>query len=319
MGTPAYMPPEQIRDASSVDGRADVFALGCILYELVAGHPAFDGDDPIDIFDKVRAGAFAPIPDRAPPAVAHTIRACLATDRDQRLPDVRSVQKSLSSEAPAPLPVDTSSLPTSSPAWIGGAAVVVAVGVLAGSGSILGLLWAVSALTPPTCEAPADGWVQLAGGGLPRDGADWVARSTAPLHDEANGSVTCTLPTGTQAKVSAVAEPLDPDDPWVRLAADGMELASPDALPVDGLPTCYGPVSGWAVARSFLTRPKRGAETWTVRPTQPLLADRPTETNGWSSDHPASCELASGSKVTIDPEHEQVRGHGTWVHVRRVE
>ena len=45
MGTPAYMAPEQFRSASRVDHRADIWAVGCVLYELVAGRRAFpDGD-----------------------------------------------------------------------------------------------------------------------------------------------------------------------------------------------------------------------------------------------------------------------------------
>jgi len=45
MGTPAYMAPEQIRDSKHVDHRADLFALGAILYEVACGRRTFGGDD----------------------------------------------------------------------------------------------------------------------------------------------------------------------------------------------------------------------------------------------------------------------------------
>ncbi|HRI66939.1 MAG TPA: protein kinase [Polyangium sp.] len=44
MGTPGYMAPEQIRSEANVDARVDVFALGCLLYQCLAGMPAFPGD-----------------------------------------------------------------------------------------------------------------------------------------------------------------------------------------------------------------------------------------------------------------------------------
>jgi serine/threonine-protein kinase len=43
LGTPTYMPPEQCRDPRSVDGRADVYSLGCILFEMLGGRPPFLG------------------------------------------------------------------------------------------------------------------------------------------------------------------------------------------------------------------------------------------------------------------------------------
>ncbi len=314
MGTPSYMPPEQIRDASTVDARADVFALGCILYELVVGERAFDGEDPIDIFDKVRAGDHRPLPPTLPPQVAHTIRRCLATDREQRLASVEEVQKTLHTE---PLPEAQAALPPRSPVLVSGVVVLVAGLVVAGvvGAGVFAML--LTAFRTSTCEGPTGGWVRTGGGGLPRDGADWIARDDVAVRDRVDGGSLCTLPAGTTATIAEVAEPVDPRDPWVRLDAEGMVLGGPGARP-EGLAVCFGDVQGWAQSRSAFTRPKRGAETWIVRPTQPLLSGRPTEANGWSADHPALCELVNGSEVVLDGDPETVRGSGTWVPVRAV-
>ena len=58
MGTPCYMAPEQIRNAKGVDARADVFSLGALLYELVTGQRAFDGEDTFEIFSAVTSGYY---------------------------------------------------------------------------------------------------------------------------------------------------------------------------------------------------------------------------------------------------------------------
>ncbi|WP_237245038.1 MULTISPECIES: serine/threonine-protein kinase [Sorangium] len=53
IGTPAYMAPEQARSEDVVDARADVFALGCLLFECLTGEPAFGGDHFMSILAKV--------------------------------------------------------------------------------------------------------------------------------------------------------------------------------------------------------------------------------------------------------------------------
>src|SRR5262249_13569518 len=66
VGTPAYMAPEQVRGERSVDARADVFALGCVVFECLTGEPAFVAHSPMAVFCKIlvdrapRAGEIVP-------------------------------------------------------------------------------------------------------------------------------------------------------------------------------------------------------------------------------------------------------------------
>ena len=66
LGTPRYMAPEQIRDPRLVDGRADVFALGCVLFECLTGVPAFAGDEPLAVLAQIMFGQ-APDPSELRP------------------------------------------------------------------------------------------------------------------------------------------------------------------------------------------------------------------------------------------------------------
>lgn len=94
MGTPAYMSPEQARDASSVDHRADQYSLGCTLYYLVAGHAPYSGSTAYEIISQ---HLDAPPPNleeqvrNVPAALAAIVRRMLAKDPDDRYPDMAGV------------------------------------------------------------------------------------------------------------------------------------------------------------------------------------------------------------------------------------
>lgn len=90
MGTPGYMAPEQFNDAAGVDARADIFALGTILYELLTGQPAFSGDTLLDTLNAVAEGRYRPLPELnpdVPPHVAAAVARAVIANADRRFPD----------------------------------------------------------------------------------------------------------------------------------------------------------------------------------------------------------------------------------------
>jgi serine/threonine-protein kinase len=94
MGTPAYMAPEQLNDSSKVDARADVFAVGAVLYELVCGTRAFEAEDTVSLFNKVCAGDYRPVPELVPDVPARMVRAitgALEVDLNKRIPTVEAL------------------------------------------------------------------------------------------------------------------------------------------------------------------------------------------------------------------------------------
>ena len=94
LGTPYYMSPEQIFGEKDIDHRADIWALGVILYECLAGVRPTQADNIGQIFKIVMTDAIRPIPERMPdlaPEVANLIGRMLSRDRSARPTDLRDV------------------------------------------------------------------------------------------------------------------------------------------------------------------------------------------------------------------------------------
>jgi Tol biopolymer transport system component len=97
VGTPQYMAPEQI-SGGEVDARTDIFAFGCVLYELITGQRAFDGKSASSIMASVLAMTPKPIEELVPltpPALDRVISRCLAKDPEDRWQSARDVAAEL--------------------------------------------------------------------------------------------------------------------------------------------------------------------------------------------------------------------------------
>jgi eukaryotic-like serine/threonine-protein kinase len=103
IGTPYYMAPEQARATPDVDARADVFALGCVLFECLSGHPPFRGHAVVEVLAKI-------LLDRPPRLTTGSpldslVERMLEKDRERRPPNGGEVAEELMTLARATTPV----------------------------------------------------------------------------------------------------------------------------------------------------------------------------------------------------------------------
>jgi hypothetical protein len=96
VGTPAYMSPEQAR-GGAVDRRTDVWAFGCVLFEMLAGRRAFDGATSSDAIAAVltRDPDWSALPADLPYGIGRLLRRCLEKDTKQRLRDIADAHEHL--------------------------------------------------------------------------------------------------------------------------------------------------------------------------------------------------------------------------------
>jgi len=96
LGTPAYMPPEQFEDSSSVDNRADIYALGIMLYEMLTGTKPYPGSFSLETLNTIKKGKYInprKLDKSIPPSMCRLIRKMIRPKASKRFSDIDSVLK----------------------------------------------------------------------------------------------------------------------------------------------------------------------------------------------------------------------------------
>ena len=118
LGTAAYMSPEQAR-GKSVDKRADIWAFGAVLYEMLTGTMPFPGDDVSQTLARVidRDPDWDTLPSVISPTLAVFLRQCLEKDSKRRLGDIRDMRLALEGAFETAAPLATGAMTLVQPVW----------------------------------------------------------------------------------------------------------------------------------------------------------------------------------------------------------
>ncbi|MBI2898338.1 MAG: protein kinase [Deltaproteobacteria bacterium] len=98
VGTPEYMSPEQARGRRDLDERTDLYSVGVILYEGLAGVAPFEAESPEEILSLIVMGACAPLEETAPDVpveLARIVHRAMARDREERFPTAWELKEAL--------------------------------------------------------------------------------------------------------------------------------------------------------------------------------------------------------------------------------
>ena len=226
LGTAAYMSPEQAR-GKPVDKRADIWAFGCVVYEMLTGRAAFDGDEVSDTLAAILRSdpAWERLPAAMPPTLTRLLRRCLEKDRRKRLADIAdAILDVKDAQAEIAQPIDQRSQSRRPTRWI---AATVAAAIVAAFAVTVAMWPAPSAppvrtsLVLPVSTAEASG---LAGIAISPDGGRVVYRGsmvsggTSLLFLRHLNQYEIAPIRGTERATSPF---FSPDGEWLGFIADG--------------------------------------------------------------------------------------------------
>ncbi len=140
LGTLQYMSPEQLQ-GKAADPRSDLFGFGCVLYEMLTGKRAFEGQNAASVIAAILEREHAPF--TVAPRLERIIKRSLAKDPDQRFQTARDLKAALAWAMEQPPATPSKS---SRGLWIALAAATLAIGAMCG--------WAVSHFLQPSATAP---------------------------------------------------------------------------------------------------------------------------------------------------------------------
>jgi len=254
LGTAAYMAPEQAR-GKPVDKRSDIWAFGCVLYEMLTGTRAFDGEDAAVVLASVIKGEpdWSALPANVPTPVVTLLRSCLEKDPHKRIADIAAamfvldhaaqlverVQVPVAALQPAAMPRP--------PVWRRATpmAAAVAIGALLAAAGI----WLLTRPVPPTVvrtTITTSGSAALAVSGVDSDvaitpdGSRIVYRGNNQLLVRALNQLEPTVLSGLGAGLRGVF--ISPDGQWIGFF-DNANVLKKVAI-TGGPPVTVSPVRG---------------------------------------------------------------------------
>jgi serine/threonine protein kinase len=286
MGTPAYMAPEQARGQTDLDHRADIYALGIILYEMLAGRVPFDGDTPLSVLRAViddpprRPTALNPA---IPIPVEAVVLRALSKDRARRFQQAKEMAAALQAahHSSPPCGVSRAAEPESGsgtayrhghvPAWL-----FVTAGILVAIALILALIVAFSQPNPPTPTATAVARVL---------DATIPAAAPSPMGSGEDATINTAVPTAQEPGGPATDQPSLPPAPTQTLATTPVPTATGTLKPTEPLPSkTPRPVPSATLRLTSTPRPAYSVPILLQPDDQARIADRDTVELRWEWD-----------------------------------